>query len=129
MSAITRLDSALKQVAPITGVSIGRLDDRSTWRVDFLPEATALQRTAAQAVVDTFDVAAVEAVEAAEAAALETLSTEARADAVFAQLATATGAEISAFVLGAFPLMSVQQRAILKLMLHVAALTLRRGGV
>ena len=44
-------------VAPISGVSIGRLDDKSTWRIDFKPEATVQQRTDAQAVVGAFDVA------------------------------------------------------------------------
>lgn len=54
MSAITRLDAAIKAVCPVAGVSIGSPDDKSTWRVEFLPEATAEQQVAAQAVVDGF---------------------------------------------------------------------------
>lgn len=43
-------------VAPIVGVSIGREDDRATWRIDFKPEATADQRVTAQAMIAAFDV-------------------------------------------------------------------------
>jgi hypothetical protein len=55
MSAIAKLDAAIKAVCPIHGVSIGRWDDRSTWRIDFKGEATPEQRAAAQSVVDSFD--------------------------------------------------------------------------
>lgn len=50
----TKLYEAVTAVCPIDGVSIGRKDDKSTWRVDFKDEATAEQRAAARAVVDTF---------------------------------------------------------------------------
>lgn len=53
---ITALDAALRLVAPIEGVSVVDENDKSTWRVDFKPEATSDQRAAAQAVIDTFDV-------------------------------------------------------------------------
>ncbi len=53
---LSKLDAQLKAVAPIHGVSIGKLDDKATWRVDFKPEATAEQRQAAQAVIDAADV-------------------------------------------------------------------------
>lgn len=43
----------------ILGVSIGLWDDRSTWRIDFAPDATEKERQAAQAVLDSFDPAAV----------------------------------------------------------------------
>lgn len=52
---IEQLTKALGQIAPIHGVSIGRRNDKSTWRIDFKDEATAEQRAAAQAVIDAFD--------------------------------------------------------------------------
>lgn len=72
---------------------------------------------------------AAQAAQAAETAAVNVLSTEAHADAIFTQLKTATGAEISAFVAVQFPLFTAQQQAIMKLPLQVAVLTLRRGAV
>ena len=56
------LDAAVRAVCPaIDGVSIGRKDDRSTWKVHFRPEATAAQREAAQSVINGFDAVATEA--------------------------------------------------------------------
>lgn len=49
---IVELDQAVKAVCPISGVSIGTYEDRSTWRISFLPEATSQQRAAGQAVLD-----------------------------------------------------------------------------
>lgn len=54
------LNESILSVCPITGVSLGTRTDRTTWRIDFKPEATLAQRAAAQAVVATFDVAAEE---------------------------------------------------------------------
>lgn len=50
-----RLDAAIKEVCPINGVSIGRPDDKATWRIDFAQSATAQQRADAAAVVEAFD--------------------------------------------------------------------------
>ena len=60
MTIATKLDAAIKAVCPIHGVSIGRKDDKQTWRIDFKDDATEPQKTAAQAVVDAFNVAAAE---------------------------------------------------------------------
>ena len=60
MDILQVLNEKVEQVAPIFGVSLGETSDKSTWRIDFKPEATPAQRTAAQAVVDAFDVAAEE---------------------------------------------------------------------
>jgi hypothetical protein len=50
-----KLDQAIRAVAPhISGVSIGRRDQRETWRVNFAPEATPEQIEAAQAVIASF---------------------------------------------------------------------------
>ena len=54
------LSRQLSAVAPVDGVSIGDRADKSTWRIDFKPEATVQQRVDAQAVVAAFDVAAEE---------------------------------------------------------------------
>lgn len=43
-----------------TGVSIGRKDDKSTWRIDFAPEATDEQMANAAQIVAAFDFAKAE---------------------------------------------------------------------
>lgn len=63
MMLSAKLDAAIKAVCPIHGISIGRKEDKSTWRLVFKDEATAEQKAKAQAVVDAFDVAAEEAKE------------------------------------------------------------------
>ncbi len=40
---------------PVIGVSIGRTDDKGTWRIDYAPEATPEQRAAGAALVAAFD--------------------------------------------------------------------------
>lgn len=53
------VDAAVRNVCPwVEGVSIGRADDKSTWRVDFTDAATEQDRTAVAAVVAAFDVSA-----------------------------------------------------------------------
>lgn len=49
------LSAAIAAVCPIVGVSIGRIADRSTWRIDFAEEATPAQRAAARNVLSSFD--------------------------------------------------------------------------
>lgn len=53
--ATARLAIAIKAVCPGEGASIGRWDDRSTWRLDAWPEATEAQIAAAHAVMAAFD--------------------------------------------------------------------------
>ena len=65
MSAVTDLHAAVLAVVPdAVGVSIGRRDDRSTWRVQLAEGASAQDLAAAQAaaqpIIDAFDVAAAE---------------------------------------------------------------------
>jgi hypothetical protein len=60
MTSVSKLHAAVAAVAPIIGVSIGKPGDRATWRVDFDPSATAAQRTAAQNVINAFDITAEE---------------------------------------------------------------------
>lgn len=51
------LHAAIAAVCPIHGVSIGRKDDKATWRIDFVPGATSGERADAEAVLAAFDVA------------------------------------------------------------------------
>ena len=50
------LHRALSELAPIDGVSIGRRDDKSTWRIDFKTEATKEQQAVAQTFLRDFSV-------------------------------------------------------------------------
>lgn len=50
------LHDAINQVCPITGVSIGTLSDRTTWRFTPSPAATGQQKAAAQTLIDTWDI-------------------------------------------------------------------------
>lgn len=61
MSIAAALTEAVGRVAPVSGVSIGRMDDRATWGLDFSADATDAQRNAAAAVLASFDPVAVEA--------------------------------------------------------------------
>lgn len=124
MTIAASLDTAVRAVAPIVGVSIVRLQDKSTWRIDFDPAATPQQRTQAANVVASFDVAAAEAAEQAEIAAVEALEADNRSDA--APHAQATSATINAFINTQFPLMTVQQRAVLKFILRFVVTRMRR---
>ena len=63
---ITKLDQLISAVCPIDGISIGRKNDKATWRIDF-KECTEEQKSAALAVVKAYDFEAEEkAVEYAE---------------------------------------------------------------
>ena len=54
LSIAGKLDGQIKAVCPIHGVSMGRKNDKATWRIDF-NGATDAEKAAAQAVVDGFD--------------------------------------------------------------------------
>lgn len=61
MMIAAALDEALRDVAPIHGVAIGKPDDKATWRIDFADDATAEDRAAAAALMAAFDPAGVKA--------------------------------------------------------------------
>lgn len=46
----------VSDVAPINSVSIGDWSDKTTWRIDFKPEATAQQQADALDVIDAIDI-------------------------------------------------------------------------
>jgi hypothetical protein len=75
MTIAARMDAAIRAVAPIVGVSLGRHTDKTTWRIDFAPGTTTEQRAAAAGVVASFDVSAAESAERARAAALGIIET------------------------------------------------------
>ncbi len=43
---------------PIVGISIGKIDDKGTWRVDYEGEPTSEQLASAKGAIDAFDIAA-----------------------------------------------------------------------
>jgi hypothetical protein len=47
---------AIKRVCPVLNVSIGKPNDKSTWRINLAPEATDKQKQDAANVVEDFDV-------------------------------------------------------------------------
>ena len=92
------LHIALSAAAPILGISVGSVNDKSTWRIDFDPSATLAQQAAAQVVLQAFDVAAEEAAETSQAQRNNDLTIQAKADAVVQQLLTATPTQIVNYV-------------------------------
>lgn len=59
------LHQQVAAVCPISGVAVGQISNRATWRADFDPAASPAQRSAAANVLATFDLAAAVATEAA----------------------------------------------------------------
>lgn len=51
---IEKLSQLISAVCPIDGISIGRKNDKATWRIDF-KECTEEQKSAALAVVKAYD--------------------------------------------------------------------------
>ncbi len=52
---IERLHELIASLAPIDSVSIGRWNDKETWRIDFKEEATDEQKQLAQTTLENFD--------------------------------------------------------------------------
>lgn len=59
----TTLHAQVSAVCPIEGISIGKQDDKSTWRIDFKEAATKEQQLAARAALDAFDIAGAKSAE------------------------------------------------------------------
>jgi hypothetical protein len=51
----SRLHAAVAAKAPISGLMIGDPSNKASWTIQFSPEATAEQRSAAQGVIAAFD--------------------------------------------------------------------------
>lgn len=98
MEITSKLHAAIAAVCPIDGVSIGRRDDKATWRIDFKDTATTTERTSAQVALAAFDVAASDAEDQARKDRATTLEQQSRTDVLITRLRTATPAEIQNFV-------------------------------
>jgi hypothetical protein len=84
---LLRLDKELAAVAPIDGVAVGVVGDRSTWRIDFQPQATDAEKAAAQAVLMAFDVSVV-VYEISKLTVIDRLAAASKFDAALAALKT-----------------------------------------
>ena len=58
MSLPSDVQAAVAVVCPVVGVSIGDQNDKSTWRVDFTPDATDAQKAAAAQAITNYDLVA-----------------------------------------------------------------------
>jgi hypothetical protein len=94
VNALNRLHQAVAAVAPIDGVSIGNLSNRSTWVVSYQTGATPAQRTAGQNVINTFDPTA----PTAEETRIGNLRNDPTATELKNTLLGATPAQIDAYV-------------------------------
>lgn len=57
MALATDLDKAVRSVVPsINGVSVGKRDDKSTWRVEFSPGTSDQQKEAARQILAAFNI-------------------------------------------------------------------------
>lgn len=65
-NSISTLHDQLAAVCPIDGVSIGRWDNRDSWRIDFKEAATDAEKAAARAIVAGFDRAVAQAAQRAK---------------------------------------------------------------
>lgn len=50
------LDEEIKKICPIEGISVGRKNDKNTWKIDFASNATLEQIEAANTFVENFDI-------------------------------------------------------------------------
>lgn len=126
----TILTEQILAVCPIAGVSIGQIGDKSTWRVDYTPEATAQQRTDAAAIVAAFDPVAHENAEAAIEAQTATIKADAQVASLLVQLKNSTLAQQSTYVDNNTPGTTIapfkaEVRILLKRMIAVMALIAR----
>ena len=58
MTIAGKLNDEIKKVAPIISVSIGKIDDKTTWRIEFEDGATDKEKNAAKSVIKSFDATA-----------------------------------------------------------------------
>ena len=55
MTAQGRITLLVAAVAPIDGISFGKFDDKTTWAIQFKPEATQAEIYASHAVIDNIE--------------------------------------------------------------------------
>lgn len=56
MTIASILHEKILAVAPITGVSLGILENKETWKIHFAPHANEKQKEAAYSVIELFDI-------------------------------------------------------------------------
>ena len=61
MKNFDEIDREIKAVCPILGISYGRLNDRSTWIINYADDATDEQKRAADELLETLELVEVEA--------------------------------------------------------------------
>lgn len=94
MMIAQKIHEAIAAVCPITAISIGSFENKSTWKVTYGALASTAQRQAAQTAIDSFDVAAATAVETAS----DLDAANARSDSAISALKTMTPAQAKAWV-------------------------------
>lgn len=123
-----QLHRQISQVCPIAGVSIGTIDDKRTWRVDFAEGATTEQRAAANAVITSFDVTAAQQ---AEAQLLQRRLTDdqeladARLNNAVIALIDSTPAQLLTWASNNFPTLTPAERARIGMIMNMIAVSMR----
>lgn len=128
MRIIQQLHEQISAVCPVAGVSIGRIDDKATWRIDFADAATTQQRASAAAVVSAFDVTAAQQQDAlrdqrriADAQELQ----DARLDNAITALIDATPAQRLTWANNNFPTLTPAERARIGMLMNMVAVSMR----
>lgn len=125
---IQQLQRQISQVCPIGGVSLGRLDDKATWRIAFAPAATAGQIAAANAALAAFDLLAAQQQEATLAlrrsADAQELS-DARVNSAITALLDSTPAQLATFASNNFPTLTPAERARMGMVMNMLAVAMR----
>ena len=128
MSVIEQLHRQISQVCPIASVSIGRSDDKRTWRIDFADSATQEQRTAAAGALAAFDVIAAEQQEVQLQLRRVTDQQEladARLDSAIVALVDATPAQRLTWANNNFPTFTPAERARIGMIMNMIAVSMR----
>jgi hypothetical protein len=128
MSIIQQLHEQVSAVCPIAGISIGRLDDKATWRIDFVDAATPQQRAAAAAIVSGFDVAAAQQQDALRDQRRVTDAQElqdARLDNAITALIDATPAQRMIWANNNFPTLTPAERARIAMIMNMIVVSMR----
>lgn len=125
-SVIDILHEQIAAVCPITGISLGDLNNKATWRVDYASSATQAQRDAAAAVVTGFDVGSVQSAQDAEKSALATLTAGSQAHITYMSNKQSTGPQMTSTVDGIFSKLDPGDKTIVGFLLRVVVTLLRR---
>lgn len=98
MSLPILLYDTISPICPIDGVSIGRKNNKTTWRIDFKDSATEQQKNDAFRIIDKFDINAYLVRDAEKATADGEAISYVKVDGVIQYLITHTPAECEDYV-------------------------------